>query len=76
MSKVICSNFSDSELETMMDNWFDHYQNVGDSHYVDTPDFRIREIYWDKVVDRVIEDVNIEMTDNEIEQFCNRLANI
>jgi hypothetical protein len=28
------------------------------------------------VVDRVIEDVNTEMTDKEVEQFCDRLADL
>jgi len=73
---VVCSAFSDAELEDMMNTWFDHYQANGESHYSDTPDFRIREIYWDKVVDRVIEDVNTEMTDEEVERFCGRLADL
>jgi|AntDeeMinimDraft_6_1070357.scaffolds.fasta_scaffold09260_2 hypothetical protein len=73
---VVCSTFSNDELENMMGTWFDHYQANGESHYSDTPDFRIREIYWDKVVDRVIEDVNTEMTDKEVEQFCDRLADL
>jgi hypothetical protein len=73
---VVCSAFSDAELEDMMNTWFDHYQANGESHYSDTPDFRIREIYWDKVVDRVIEDVNTQMTDEEVERFCDRLADL
>ena len=73
---VIASAFSDAELENMINYWLDHYTANGDSHYSDTKDWRIREIYWDKIVDRVIEDVNIEMTDSEIEKFCDRLANL
>jgi len=73
---VVCSAFSNDELENMMSTWFDHYQANGESHYSDTPDFRIREIYWDRVVGRVIEDVNTEMTDEEIERFCDRLADL
>lgn len=73
---VIASAFSDAELENMINYWLDHYTANGDSHYSDTKDWKIREIYWDKIVDRVIEDVNIEMTDSEIEKFCYRLANL
>lgn len=73
---VISSAFSDAELENMINYWLDHYTANGDSHYSDTNDWRIREIYWDKIVDRVIEDVNIEMTDSEIEKFCDRLADL
>ena len=75
-SGVIASAFSDAELESMIEYWLYHYTANGDSHYSDTKDWRIREIYWDKIVDRVIEDVNIEMTDNEIEKFCDRLADL
>jgi len=73
---VIASAFSDAELENMINYWLDHYTANGDSHYSDTKDWRIREIYWDKIVNRVIEDVNIEMTDSEIEKFCDRLADL
>jgi predicted metallo-beta-lactamase superfamily hydrolase len=76
ITAVIASAFSDAELENMINYWLDHYTANGDSHYSDTKDWRIREIYWDKIVDRVIEDVNIEMTDSEIEKFCDRLADL
>lgn len=72
----VCSEFSDSELENMINYWLDHYTANGDSHYDDTKDWRIREIYWDKIVDRVIEDINIEMTDAEIELLCDRLSDL
>jgi predicted metallo-beta-lactamase superfamily hydrolase len=76
ITAVIASAFSDAELENMINYWLDHYTANGDSHYSNTKDWRIREIYWDKIVDRVIEDVNIEMTDSEIEKFCDRLADL
>jgi len=76
ITDVIASFFSDAELENMINYWIDHYTANGDSHYSDTKDWKIREIYWDKIVDRVIENVNIEMTDSEIEKFCNRLSNL
>ena len=73
---VVCSAFSDVQLEDMINYWLDHYTANGDSHYSDTPDWKIREIYWDKIVSRVIEDVNTEMTDEEIDRFCDRLADL
>jgi hypothetical protein len=73
---VVCSAFSDGQLEDMINYWLDHYTGNGDSHYSDTPDWKIREIYWDKIVNRVIEDVNTEMTDEEIDRFCDRLADL
>lgn len=72
----ILNTFSDIELENMINFWLDHYTSNGDSHYSDTPDWKIREIYWDKIVNRVIEDVNIELTDEEIDLFCDKLANL
>jgi predicted metallo-beta-lactamase superfamily hydrolase len=73
---VVCSAFSDGQLEDMINYWLDHYTANGDSHYSDTPDWKIREIYWDKIVSRVIEDVNTEMTDEEVDRFCDRLADL
>jgi hypothetical protein len=73
---VVCSTFSDGQLEDMINYWLDYYTANGDSHYSDTPDWKIREIYWDKIVSRVIEDVNTEMTDEEIDLFCDRLADL
>lgn len=73
---VVCSAFSDAQLEDMINFWLDHYTANGDSHYSDTKDWKIREIYWDKIVSRIIEDVNTEMTDEEIDKFCDRLADL
>ena len=72
----MCSAFSDEQLENMINTWLDHYTANGESHYIYTPDWKIREIYWDKIVDRMIEDVDTEMTDMEIDKFCDRLADL
>lgn len=72
----ICDIYSDSELENMINYWLDHYTRNGDSHHYDTSDSRIREIYWDKILSRVLEDVDIEMDDKEIERFCNMLSDL
>lgn len=76
MPDVVCSDFSDAQLEDKINYWIDHYTVNGESHNSDTPDWKIREIYWEKIVNRVIEDVNTEMTEDEIDLFCNRLANL
>lgn len=73
---VVCSAFSDATLEEMIDYWLNHYTANGDSHYNDTPDWKIREIYWDKIVDRVIQDLDTELSDEEIDKFCDRLADL
>ena len=76
IDSVVCSAFSDAQLEDMINYWLDHYTANGESHYSDTKDWKIREIYWDKIVSRVIEDVNTEMIDEEIDKFCDRLADL
>jgi hypothetical protein len=76
LGAVVCGAFSDGQLEDMINYWLYHYKANGDSHYIDTPDWKIREIYWDKIVSRVIEDVNTEMTDKEVDLFCDRLADL
>lgn len=73
---VVCSAFTDTTLEEMINYWLDHYTANGDSHYSDTPDWKIREIYWDKIVDRVIQDLDTELSDDDIDRFCDRLANL
>ena len=73
---VVCSAFTDATLEEMIEYWLNHYTANGDSHYRDTPDWKIREIYWDKIVDRVIQDLDTELSDEEIERFCDRLADL
>lgn len=67
---------TDEELESMINFWLDHYINNGDSHYLDTKEDRIREIYWEKIIDRVIDDNGEEMTDAELDLFIERLNNI
>lgn len=60
----------------MINYWLDHYTIYGDKHYSDTPDWKIREIYWDNIESRVIEDMNIEMSDDELNRLCERLSRL
>ena len=64
------------KLEEMINTWLDHYIANGESHYSDTPDWKIRDIYWDKIVDRVLSDLDIDLTDEEIEKMCDRLNDL
>jgi hypothetical protein len=76
INKKKIMNKSDAELESMINFWLDHYIANGDSHYSDTREDIIREIYWDKIIDRVIESNDEEMTEDELEIFVERLNNI
>ena len=71
-----CDKFSDVELEDMLNTWQDHYTQNGESHYSNTPDWKIREVYWDKMIEMVLQDVDTEMSDAEIEKFDERLSEL
>lgn len=66
---------TDQELEDAFYHWLDHYKRVGYRHYSDTPEFRLVELYWDNILERIFEDLP-EMTDEENKQIEERLANI
>jgi len=66
---------TDRELESSFEFWLAHYENNGDSHYSDDKIERIQEIYWDKIVDRVLEGLP-EMTDEENDAIVERLNNM
>ena len=62
----------DTELINNFNHWLDHYTNNGDKHYLDTPDWKIQEFYYDIIVDRVLENY----TEEESEEIVNRLNNL
>mgnify|MGYP000261681198 CR=1 FL=1 len=66
----------EKELEELLNHWIENYTNNGDSHYSDTPDWKIRDVYWDKIVSRVLEDVDIEMSDDDEEYLCDLLSEL
>jgi hypothetical protein len=57
---------TDEQILEGMHSWLDHYINSGGDHYKGTPEWRIQEIYWDRIVDRVINEVGREP---ELEEF-------
>lgn len=72
---VIRKKFTDEGILDMVEYWFEHYKSVGDSHYNYSNHHRILAIYWGKIIDRVLEDLDTELTDNQIERVCNWINN-
>jgi len=69
---VIGGAYSDADLQDRVNYWLDHYTKNGDSHYDDTKDFRILEIYWNKILDRVLNE--LEIADEEVEPMADRIS--
>lgn len=66
---------TDEELQGAYYFWLDHYITYGDGHYSDTPDWKIAEIYFDKIVERILEDLP-EMDDEQEEVLIEKLSNL
>ena len=69
---VIGTAYSDADLQDRVNHWFNHYTKYGESHYADTKDWRILEIYWDKILDRVLNELEIE--EHEVEPMADRIS--
>jgi len=69
---VIGSAYADADLESRVNHWLDHYTIYGESHYSDTKDWKIMEIYWDKILDRVLNE--LEITEEEVEPMADRIS--
>jgi uncharacterized protein (DUF2236 family) len=69
---VMGSAYSDADLQDRVNHWLDHYTKYGESHYADTKDWRILEIYWDRILDRVLNE--LEITDEEVEPMADRIS--
>lgn len=63
------------ELESAFYFWLEHYTTVGDRHYLDTNPERLKEIYWDFIVDRVFQDLP-EMTEEENDEIIEFLSTL
>lgn len=66
---------TDEELQGAYYFWLEHYTIHGDKHYTDTPEWRIEEIYFDKIVDRILQDLP-EMDDEDEEALIEKIRNI
>jgi hypothetical protein len=60
---------TDEQLETDFNYWLDHYIKNGDKHYSNTPDWKIIDLYYDNIVERVLENYSEEETDEVIERL-------
>lgn len=69
---VVGSAYTDLDLQDRVNYWLDHYTKYGESHYTDTKDWRILEIYWDKILDRVLNELEIE--EHEVEPMADRIS--
>lgn len=65
----------DAELESFYLHWLDHYTVNGDKHYQDTPDWKIRELYHDMIMERILEGLP-EMTDAQNDALIDRINNL
>jgi hypothetical protein len=72
LGAVISRAYSDADLQDRVNHWLDHYTRCGESHYADTKDWRILEIYWDRILDRVLNE--LEITDEEVEPMADRIS--
>jgi hypothetical protein len=59
---------TDEQLETDFNYWLDHYIKNGDKHYSNTPDWKIIDLYYDNIVERVLENYS-EETDEVIDRL-------
>ena len=66
--------YTDAELIEMVNYWVDHYTRNGDMHYADTKYERIVEIYWDRIIERVANE--LVGTDSQVDAICERINNI
>lgn len=60
---------TDVQLETDFLYWLDHYIKNGDKHYSDTKEDRIIELYYDMILDRVLENYPEEYSENIIHRL-------
>lgn len=65
---------TDNELIKRFNYWLEHYTNNGDRHYSDTPDWKIQELYYDMIVDRVLNEICEE--DGSEDELVERINNL
>ena len=60
---------TDEQLEIDFLYWLDHYIKNGEKHYSDTREERIIELYYDNILDRVLENYTEEESDEIIDRI-------
>ena len=62
-------HYSDETLIDWMDNWLEYYRKYGESHYSDTKECKLVEIYYDKILTRVLDEVADDIFNNSENEF-------
>ena len=62
------SAYSDADLQDRVEHWLDYYTKYGDRHYADTKDWKIFEIYFGVILEKVLEELELE--EKEVEQMA------
>lgn len=62
----------EAELKNKVDFWLEHYQKNGDSHYQDTKVEKLLEIYWQRILEHILEDY----PENQIELIEKKLSEL
>lgn len=66
---------TDDELIEKFNYWLEYYTNNGDKHYSDIPEWKIQEIYYDIIVDRVLnETCEEDGCEDELVERINKLT--
>jgi len=63
---------TDQEIQNSFQYWLEHFARNGYRHYADTPEDRLPEIYWDDIIERMLEDIEGEESEiiTRIETLC------
>jgi len=69
---ILKDKYTDETLIEMVNEQFDYFKKLGDRHYSDTKDEQILEKYWDIIIERVFDGLEIE--ENQIEEMEERIA--
>ena len=66
---------TDEQLVDVFNFWLEHFKNRGARHYTDTPDWKIQELYYDVILDRILDEIAVEAgTSEEIIERLNNLV--
>jgi hypothetical protein len=64
--------YSDAYLQRRVNFWHYYYKVYGEKHSDDTADWKIILIYWDRIVNMVLSELEIQ--EHEVEPMSNRIS--
>lgn len=73
---IVNDFFTDEKLIELMNNLFDYYKNNGSFHFKDEQDYVIIRIYYDRMLEKIIDDVEIELNEDDQEILIAHIENI